>query len=89
MSLEDQLPVFLESRRSELDALLEAIASNDLVTVRQIAQQMKNAGGPYGFAAISLIAADIDQAAQRPDKRRLVELVQEYASYLSRMRISV
>ena len=89
MSLEDQLPVFLENRRSELDALLEAIASNDLVTVRQIAQQMKNAGGPYGFAAISLIAADIDQAAQRPDKRRLVELVQEYASYLSRMRISV
>ena len=88
MSLEDQLPVFLENRRSELDALLEAIASNDLVTVRQIAQQMKNAGGPYGFAAISLIAADIDQAAQRPDKRRLVELAQEYASYLSRMRVT-
>ena len=49
---------------------------------------MKEAGGPHGFAAISLIAADIDQAAQRPDKRRLVELVQEYASYLSRMRIT-
>jgi HPt (histidine-containing phosphotransfer) domain-containing protein len=88
MSLEDLLPVFLESRRSELDALLEAIASNDLVAVRHIAHQMKDAGGPHGFAAISLIAADIDQAAQRPDKRRLVDLVQEYASYLSRMRVS-
>lgn len=88
MSLEDLLPVFLESRRSELDALLEAIASNDLATVREIAQQMKDAGGPYGFAAISLIGADIDQAAQKPDKRRLLDLVQEYASYLSRMRIT-
>ena len=88
MSLEDLLPVFLESRRSELDALLEAIASNDLATVRAIAQQMKDAGGPYGFAAISLIAADIDQAAHRRDRRTLVDLVQEYASYLSRMRIT-
>jgi HPt (histidine-containing phosphotransfer) domain-containing protein len=88
MSLEDLLPFFLETRRSELDALLEAVASNDLATVRQIAHQMKDVGGPYGFAAISLIAADIDQAAQRPDKRKLVELVQEYASYLSRIRFS-
>ena len=82
------MPAFLASRRNELDGLLAAIASNDLATVRHIAHQMKDAGGPYGFAAISLIAADIDQAAQRPDKRRLVDLVQEYASYLSRMRVT-
>jgi hypothetical protein len=88
MSLEDLLPVFLESRRSELDALLEAVASNDLAAVRHIARQMREVGGPYGFAAISLIAADLDLAAQRPDKRRLVDLVQEYASYLSRVRIT-
>jgi len=80
------LPAFLASRRSELDALLGAIASNDLAAVRQIAHQMRDVGGPYGFAAISLIAADIDRAAQRPDKRKLIELAQEYAGYLSRMR---
>ena len=84
----DLLPVFLESRRSELDSLLNAVASNDLATVRRIARRMKDAGGPHGFAAISLIADDIDQAAQRPDRRKLLDLVQEYASYLSRMRFN-
>lgn len=88
MPVEELLPAFLESRRSELDALLAAVSTNDLAAVRQIAQRMKDVGGPYGFAAISLIAADLDQAAQRPDKRRLVDLVQEYASYLSRMRVT-
>ena len=88
MALEEMLPAFLESRRSELDALLDAVASNDLAAVRAIAHQMKDVGGPYGFAAISLIGADIDQAAQRPDKRRLLDLVQEYAGYLSRVRFS-
>ena len=84
----DLLPIFLERRRSELDSLLNAVASNDLAAVRQIARRMKDAGGPHGFAAISLIAADIDQAAQRPDCRKLLDLVQEYASYLSRMRFN-
>jgi len=88
MALEDLLPAFLESRRIELDALLDAIGSNDLAAVREIAHQMREVGGPYGFAAISLIGADLDQAAQRPDKRRLLDLVQEYAGYLSRMRLT-
>lgn len=88
MALEEMLPAFLATRRSELDALLAAVASNDLAAVREIAREMKEVGGPYGFAAISLIAADIDQAAQRPDKRKLVDLVQEYAGYLSRMRVT-
>jgi hypothetical protein len=88
MALEELLPAFLESRRIELDALLDAVASNDLAAVRDIAHQMREVGGPYGFAAISLIGADLDQAAQRPDKRRLLDLVQEYAGYLSRMRFT-
>ncbi len=88
MALEELLPAFLESRCIELDALLDAVASNDLAAVRDIAHQMREVGGPYGSAATSLTGADLDQAAQRPDKRRLLDLVQEYAGYLSRMRFT-
>ena len=85
-SLEALVPAFLEDRRKELDALLAAVGANDFAAMRRIARRMKDAGNPYGFAAISLISDDIDRAAGEPDKRRLIELVGEYARYLSRMR---
>ena len=86
-SLDALIPAFLEDRRRELDGLLAAIGANDFGAIRRIARRMRDAGNPYGFAAISLISDDIDQAARQPDKRRLIELVAEYARYLSRMRV--
>src|SRR5690242_4998401 len=86
-SLDALIPAFLEDRRKELDGLLSAVGANDFAAIRRIARRMRAAGSPYGFAAISLISDDIDQAAQQPDKRKLIELVAEYARYLSRMRV--
>jgi len=87
-SLEALVPAFLEDRRRELDALLAAVGDNDFPGMRRIARRMRQAGNPYGFAAISLISDDIELAAAKPDKRKLVELVGEYARYLSKMRFT-
>ena len=85
-SLDALVPAFLEDRRKELDALLAAVGANDFPAMRRVAMRMRQAGNPYGFAAIALISDDIDDAAGKLDKRRLIELVGEYARYLSRMR---
>jgi hypothetical protein len=86
-SLDVLVSVFLEERRKELDALLAAVGANDFDAMRRVARRMRQAGNPYGFAAISLMSDDIDQAAETSDKRKLIELVGEYARYLSRMRL--
>lgn len=85
-SLDALVPAFLEDRRKELDALLAAVGDNDLAAMRRVAKRMRQAGNPYGFAAISLISEDIDRAVEQPDRRKLLELVGEYARYLGRMR---
>ncbi len=64
------------------------MASNDFGAVLHMAHRMKGVGEPYGFPAISLLGIDIDQAAQKPDKARLVQLLAQYAHYLDNVRVS-
>jgi len=85
--VEDLVPAFLENRKKELEALRAAVASSDLAAVLHIAHRMKGVGEPYGFPAISLLGVDFDRAAKKPDQRKLVELVKQYASYLASVRI--
>lgn len=85
--VEDLLPTFLENRRKELEALKTAVAVHDFATVLHIANRMKGVGEPYGFPTISLLGVDLDGAVQRADKRRLLELVKQYTTYLASVRI--
>lgn len=87
VGVEDLLPAFLENRRKELEALRTAVATHDLATVLHIAHRMKGVGEPYGFPAISLLGVDFDVAAQKADRRKLAELLKQYASYLGSVRI--
>lgn len=85
--VEDLVPTFLENRRKELEALRSAVAIHDLAAVLHIAHRMKGVGEPYGFPLISLLGVDLDGAAQKADRRRLLDLIRQYASYLGSVRI--
>lgn len=63
-SFEPLMAKFMANRKKEVDAMQEALAKQDLETVRNIAHGMKGAGGSYGFDRVTEIAAVIEQAAK-------------------------
>ena len=67
--LEDIVPGFLENRRRDVQTLETALHQNDLKTIHVIGHRMKGDGGGYGFDAISMLGAALEQAATREDKR--------------------
>src|SRR4051812_27079893 len=86
--VEDLLPAVLENREKEVAALRTAGAASGFATVLHIAHRMKGVGEPYGFPGVSLLGVDFDRAAQKPDLRKLDELVRQYESYLGSVRIT-
>jgi len=61
---EELLPKFMTNRKNEIVAMRDALALQDLDTIRKVAHGMKGAGGSYGFDHITAMAATIEQAAK-------------------------
>lgn len=77
--LEDLIPGYLQNRRKDADAILEALENQDFETIRILGHTMKGTGGGYGFDAIT----DIGQALEEAAKSRQVQAIrQEVAALL-------
>ena len=68
--LEEIVPGFLENRRRDVQTLETALQENNLAQILIIGHRMKGDGGGYGFDAISMMGAALEQAAAREDRRR-------------------
>ena len=60
----DLVPGFLQNRRQDVVAMLDALDRGDFATVESLGHGMKGAGGSWGFQAITDIGAALEQAAQ-------------------------
>lgn len=58
------LPKFMTNRKKEVVTMREAVAQQDVETVRKVAHGMKGAGGSYGFDRVTEMAAIIEQTAK-------------------------
>ena len=65
--LADLIPGFLQNRRRDVIAMLEALDRSDFATVESLGHGMKGAGGSWGFQAITDIGAALEQAARSAD----------------------
>ena len=83
----DLMPGFLQHRRQDVIALLDALDRGDFGTVESLAHGMKGAGGNYGFQAITDIGAALERAAQSADTGASRKWVGELSSYLDRVEI--
>ena len=85
--LEELVPGFLENRRKDAATLARAVQTQDVKTVRLLGHRMKGDGGGYGFDAISIMGAALEQAAAREDRDAIRRHIAELADFLARVTV--
>ena len=78
----DLIPGFLQNRRHDVSALLDALDRSDYETVESLGHGMKGAGGSWGFQGITDIGAALEQAAGSADNEASRRWVGELTRYL-------
>lgn len=81
------IPGFLQNRRKDIAAMLDAVQRGDFETVRVLGHSMKGAGGGYGFDAITEIGAALEQAAKQRNAAEIRDRVNELSRYLDRVEV--
>jgi PAS domain S-box-containing protein len=80
-----RVPVFLQNRRNDVSAMLDALARDDLTTVKRLGHNMRGTGTSYGFKSITDIGAAIEQAAGNSDADASRHWVGELSIFLKRV----
>jgi HPt (histidine-containing phosphotransfer) domain-containing protein len=83
----DLIPGFLQNRRKDVTAMLEALDRGDYATVESLGHGMKGAGGSWGFPDITDIGAALEHAAASTDHAASREWVDALLKYLDRVEI--
>lgn len=86
--LRDLIPLFMKTRRNEVDSLRGALASANYERIRQLAHRMRGVGNSYGFAQVSMLGKYIEECALTGDRTLLEKLISEYAGYLANVQIA-
>ncbi len=81
------IPGFLENRRKDIAAMLDAVQQGDFETVRVLGHSMKGAGGGYGFDVVTEIGAALEQAAKQRNAAEIRDRVNELSRYLDRVEV--
>jgi HPt (histidine-containing phosphotransfer) domain-containing protein len=85
--LEEIIPGFLENRRRDVQILEAALQESNLVEIQIIGHRMKGDGGGYGFDAISILGAALEQAAAREDRSAIRRHIDELIDFLARVTV--
>jgi len=85
--LADLIPGFLQNRRRDVTAMLDALDENDFAIVENLGHGMKGAGGSWGFDAITDIGAALERSAESADNEGSRKWVGELSRYLDRVEI--
>jgi HPt (histidine-containing phosphotransfer) domain-containing protein len=85
--LEEIVPGFLENRRRDVQVLETALQERDMAQIQIIGHRMKGDGGGYGFDAISVIGAGLEQAAAREDSIAIRRHTAELIDFLARVTV--
>ena len=78
---------FMTNRKNEVVTMRDALAQQDLETVRKVAHGMKGAGGSYGFDRITTMAATIEHMAKTGTSAGLAEELDQLALYLEQVQV--
>jgi DNA-binding response OmpR family regulator len=85
--LADLIPGFLQNRRHDVTAMLNALDKRDFAIVESLGHGMKGAGGSWGFQGITDIGAALERSAEGADNEGSRKWVGELSRYLDRVEI--
>jgi HPt (histidine-containing phosphotransfer) domain-containing protein len=83
----DLIPGFLQNRRQDVIAMLDALDRGNFETVESLGHGMKGAGGSWGFQAITDIGAALELAGESADTVASHKWVGELSTYLDRVEV--
>ena len=87
--LEDLIPGFLDNRRTDIDALRDAVEKGDMTIVENLGHTMKGTGGGYGFQKITELGDALERAARQKDGGRILHLAEELENYLDNLEVVI
>jgi CheY-like chemotaxis protein/HPt (histidine-containing phosphotransfer) domain-containing protein len=83
--LTDLVPGYLQRRVEDVSKLRQGVEDEDFEEIARIAHLLKGSGASYGFAFLSQLGADIDDAAKSRNTLRIMKSVDTLSSYLNRI----
>jgi HPt (histidine-containing phosphotransfer) domain-containing protein len=83
----DLVPRYIENRRKDVLAILDALGRGDMECVWIIGHNMKGSGGGYGFYTVSEVGAALEQAAKVSDGDAVTTALARLQDYLARVEV--
>ncbi len=87
IDLEDLIPGYFENREKDITAMLQALNSDDFVTIQCLGHSMKGSGGGYGFDGISEVGLALEDAAKVRDAKKIGVCIKWLEGYLEHVEI--
>ncbi len=85
--LEPLIPGFLDNRRKDVETLTAALNAGEFATVQSTGHSLKGVGGGYGFALISEIGAELENAAKSQDAGAVQAQINTLQDYLDNIEV--
>ena len=82
------VPHFLANRRKDLDFIRGAIDAGDFEAVRTLGHNLRGVAHGYGFEGLTDFGQQLQEAAARADRARILQLHQRLADYLERVDVA-
>lgn len=79
------VPHFLANRRKDLEAIRGAMDTGDFESVRNLGHNLRGIARGYGFDGLTDFGTQLQDAAARSDRDRVLQLYQSIEDYLARV----
>jgi PAS domain S-box-containing protein len=81
------IPGYLQHRRDDVRAILEALERVDYETIRELGHKMHGSGSGYGFPRITQIGQALEEAARERKADSVQSGITELSTYLDRIEV--
>lgn len=85
--IKDIVADFLQHRKENASAIIDAIENSDYETVGDIGHDIEGTAGAFGFKEMGLIGRSLRQAANESSLVDMKSLAEELTSYLERLKV--
>ena len=86
-NIADLIPAFLERQRRVVPHWHDLIAREDYDALGNLGHDLAGTGGAFGFSRLSEIGDSLQLAAEKMNHKEVRTLVEEYSSYLGRVKV--
>lgn len=86
--LEDIMPMFLENRRKDLDALSSLLEQMDYDSIQTIGHRLAGNAGSYGLDELGKIGVALESACVDKNDEAIRTYCQQYAHFVQHLKIN-